>query len=193
MSHTVNYTMHDLTVHWPGNKNRLVLLKDGCSAVPGYEAVAETFMSMISDAGVQLHTCKSVFDDVLGITEGIYDKRLEKPRHCIPLLRGVHDKTLAEELYPMTMKLLSGSIMFPVKSVRTTRQAVTGLTGHTTLAPESNGVVLSTSASNPGFTVPRNASGSGASRDALPPVRGRKVYKVAVSNIESGSNSESKS
>lgn len=36
MSHTVNYTLQDLTHHWPGDKKRLVLLKDGKSCSCDY-------------------------------------------------------------------------------------------------------------------------------------------------------------
>jgi len=66
LSHTVNFTMRDLLLHWPGDKARLSLLTDGSSVVPGEinEAVADKFLSHLIAEGVHLTTCSDVFTDI---------------------------------------------------------------------------------------------------------------------------------
>eukprot|EP00658_Telonema_sp_P-2_P038354 TRINITY_DN2753_c0_g1_i9.p1 TRINITY_DN2753_c0_g1~~TRINITY_DN2753_c0_g1_i9.p1 ORF type:complete len:298 (+),score=65.56 TRINITY_DN2753_c0_g1_i9:153-1046(+) len=56
-SHCVNYTMRDLLAGWEGDPARLVLLSDGCSAVPGFEASANEFEADMKAAGVTVTTC----------------------------------------------------------------------------------------------------------------------------------------
>lgn len=56
-SHCVNYTMRDLLSAWPaGRAGDLVLLKDCCSSVPGFEAVGEQFENDMKQAGVVVCT-----------------------------------------------------------------------------------------------------------------------------------------
>jgi hypothetical protein len=135
MSHTVNYTLTDLTNHWPGNRNRLVLLKDACSSVAGFQHEAEKFMSNMTELGVQTQTCKSVFHDVLKIRDGIYSNRLQNTKHVIPAaddhsnhhiphfgdtaLTGRYLETDFERLYPKTIELIKDSLKalpVPIKS-----------------------------------------------------------------------------
>lgn len=63
MSHCVNYTLRDIVAHWPKDRtSQITLLTDGASAVPGFEAPAETFQADMKAAGVQLKTTAQVFD-----------------------------------------------------------------------------------------------------------------------------------
>jgi nicotinamidase-related amidase len=50
-SHCVNYTMRDIAAHWNSDPAQLVLLEDCCSAVPGFEAAAEQFVSDMKAQG----------------------------------------------------------------------------------------------------------------------------------------------
>jgi nicotinamidase-related amidase len=55
MSHCVNYTVRDIVDHWPTDKtSQIFLLTDCSSAVPGFEAAAETFQKDMEAAGVVL-------------------------------------------------------------------------------------------------------------------------------------------
>merc|ERR1712072_578062 len=43
-SHCVNYTVRDLVDVWPNDRvGDIVVLKDGCSSVPGFEKAGSTF------------------------------------------------------------------------------------------------------------------------------------------------------
>ena len=62
MSHCVNYTMRDVLEHWPKkNISKIELLTDCASAVPGFEAAAESFQAEMREAGVQLRESRDVF------------------------------------------------------------------------------------------------------------------------------------
>ena len=65
MSHCVNYTLRDLVANWPKDKglDKITLLTDGASAVPGFEAAAQKFQDDMKAAGVRLKTTAEVFDD----------------------------------------------------------------------------------------------------------------------------------
>jgi nicotinamidase/pyrazinamidase len=55
MSHCVNYTVRDIVEHASKEEaTKIALLTDCASAVPGFEAAAETFQSDMKAAGVQL-------------------------------------------------------------------------------------------------------------------------------------------
>eukprot|EP00527_Entomoneis_sp_CCMP2396_P009822 CAMPEP_0198136578 /NCGR_PEP_ID=MMETSP1443-20131203/220_1 /TAXON_ID=186043 /ORGANISM="Entomoneis sp., Strain CCMP2396" /LENGTH=292 /DNA_ID=CAMNT_0043797825 /DNA_START=74 /DNA_END=949 /DNA_ORIENTATION=- len=57
MSHCVNYTVRDLVQHWPSDKtSQVTILTDCASAVPGFEAAAETFLKDMKEKGVMLST-----------------------------------------------------------------------------------------------------------------------------------------
>jgi nicotinamidase/pyrazinamidase len=55
MSHCVNYTLRDIVARWPkGELDRICLLTDCASAVPGFEAAALQFLEEMEEAGVRL-------------------------------------------------------------------------------------------------------------------------------------------
>lgn len=55
LSHCVNYTVRDLVEHWPAEElNKITLLTDGASPVPGFEEAGETFLKDMKDAGINL-------------------------------------------------------------------------------------------------------------------------------------------
>jgi len=55
MSHCVNYTLRDIVDHWPREDTcKIILATDCCSAVPGFEAAADTFQKDMTDAGIRL-------------------------------------------------------------------------------------------------------------------------------------------
>ena len=47
----VNYTMRDLLANWTNDPAQLVLLEDCASAVPGFEADADSFVADMKAAG----------------------------------------------------------------------------------------------------------------------------------------------
>lgn len=56
-SHCVNYTMRDIADHWKKEKrdlSSLVLLSNCCSAVPGFESAAQTFVSDMKALGCSI-------------------------------------------------------------------------------------------------------------------------------------------
>jgi nicotinamidase-related amidase len=55
-SHCVNYTMRDIAAHWRKEQSALVLLSDCTSAVPGFEAAAETFEADMKARGCSIRT-----------------------------------------------------------------------------------------------------------------------------------------
>lgn len=123
-----------------GDIHCFVLCFSGCSSVAGFERESEMFMSKMEDAGVQVHTCKSVFNDVLCIKEGIYSTRLDGIKHCLPLPGGAgtaHALTTAKDnkqgcvdaelLYPETLKLLRESLTQLPAPIRTTRIRATAV------------------------------------------------------------------
>lgn len=63
MSHCVNYTLRDLVDRWQtiGKPCELLLVTDGCSAVPGFDAAADEFQKDMALAGVKLVTADQVF------------------------------------------------------------------------------------------------------------------------------------
>merc|ERR1712226_590577 len=53
MSHCVNHSVRDLLSSWPhGRAKDIVVLEDGASAVPGFEDVAQKFISDMRSSGV---------------------------------------------------------------------------------------------------------------------------------------------
>jgi nicotinamidase/pyrazinamidase len=57
MSHCVNYTLRDIVAKWNENElDRICLLTDCASAVPGFELAAKTFMDDMKEKGIQLKT-----------------------------------------------------------------------------------------------------------------------------------------
>mmetsp|Transcript_4359 Transcript_4359/g.11979 ORF Transcript_4359/g.11979 Transcript_4359/m.11979 type:complete len:313 (-) Transcript_4359:127-1065(-) len=61
MSHCVNYTVRDLVEHWPaGSVDQVGILTDCASAVPGFEAAAETFLQDMKAKGVVLKKAAEV-------------------------------------------------------------------------------------------------------------------------------------
>jgi nicotinamidase/pyrazinamidase len=62
MSHCVNYTLRDIVSHWPKEEmSKISLLTDCTSAVPGFEAAAETFRKDMRVVGVVLQTAAEAF------------------------------------------------------------------------------------------------------------------------------------
>jgi nicotinamidase/pyrazinamidase len=60
MSHCVNYTLRDIVDHWPKDQtNKITLLKDCASSVPGFEAAAETFVNDMIGAGVVVESSEN--------------------------------------------------------------------------------------------------------------------------------------
>lgn len=61
MSHCVNYTARDIVARWPADRaSQVVLLTDCASAVPGFEAAAETFKKDMQVKGVKLCTASEI-------------------------------------------------------------------------------------------------------------------------------------
>ena len=57
LSHCVNYTVRDIAEHWPKDQmNKLTVLKDCASSVPGFEEAGEQFLNDMKDAGVNIET-----------------------------------------------------------------------------------------------------------------------------------------
>ena len=62
MSHCVNYTLRDIVSHWPKEElGKITLLTDCASAVPGFEADAETFQHDMKVMGIQLKAASEIF------------------------------------------------------------------------------------------------------------------------------------
>lgn len=62
MSHCVNYTLENITDHWPKDKlSKITLLTDCASSVPGFEAAGAAFAEKMAKAGVLLKTSTEVF------------------------------------------------------------------------------------------------------------------------------------
>ena len=63
MSHCVNYTLRDIVLRWEslGRPCEIILVTDGCSAVPGFEDAAKDFQASMQAAGVKLATAEEVF------------------------------------------------------------------------------------------------------------------------------------
>ena len=62
MSHCVNATVRDLADAWPAARRaQIVVLRDGASAVPGFEAAAEKFLADMAAMGCTVCTCAEAF------------------------------------------------------------------------------------------------------------------------------------
>mmetsp|Transcript_16086 Transcript_16086/g.61358 ORF Transcript_16086/g.61358 Transcript_16086/m.61358 type:complete len:106 (-) Transcript_16086:415-732(-) len=60
MSHCVNFTLRDIVGHVEGaDVSKFVLLRDGASAVPGFEEQATAFVADMEAKGVQISDCKT--------------------------------------------------------------------------------------------------------------------------------------
>ena len=60
LSHCVNYTVRDIVEHWPKEEiNKLTVLKDCASSVPGFEAAGDTFLEDMKEAGVNIATSET--------------------------------------------------------------------------------------------------------------------------------------
>ena len=63
LSHTVNHTMRDLTTHWKtGKMDKLYLLDDCTSPLPGFESVAEEFLLEMREKGVVVTPSPEAFN-----------------------------------------------------------------------------------------------------------------------------------
>jgi len=62
----VNYTTRDIAKHWHKNKNRICVLTDGCSSVPGFEEQGEKFFKDMERDGCTLTTSEEAFDLFIG-------------------------------------------------------------------------------------------------------------------------------
>ena len=61
MSHCVNYTVRDIVENWPKDeRNKITLLRDCASSVPGFEAASEKFIEEMMKAGVSMETSENV-------------------------------------------------------------------------------------------------------------------------------------
>ena len=60
MSHSVAFTVKDIVKH-TSDPSKLYLLRDGCSAVSGYELAADDFVDDISHSGAHVATTANVF------------------------------------------------------------------------------------------------------------------------------------
>lgn len=55
LSHCVNYTVRDIVEHWPKDEmNKITLLQDCCSSVPGFEAAGDTFLQDMKNIGINV-------------------------------------------------------------------------------------------------------------------------------------------
>lgn len=62
LSHTVNHTLRDLSTHWnPDSFDKIFLLKDCTSALPGFESVAESFLQDMRSKGISLTSSLEAF------------------------------------------------------------------------------------------------------------------------------------
>ena len=62
MSHCVNYTVRDIVDRWPKEKRACIEVVTDCSsAVPGFEAAANTFQQEITKEGVQFRKVADLF------------------------------------------------------------------------------------------------------------------------------------
>ena len=62
LSHCVNYTVRDILDNWPPNEaNRITILADCASSVPGFEAAGEAFPGDSERAGVVEGTSDALF------------------------------------------------------------------------------------------------------------------------------------
>ncbi|KAL7533015.1 hypothetical protein ACHAWF_004316 [Thalassiosira exigua] len=60
MSHCVNYTVRDIVSHWPKDEmNKLTVLEDCASSVPGFEEAGSKFLDEMKAAGVNVETSES--------------------------------------------------------------------------------------------------------------------------------------
>ena len=60
LSHCVNYTARDIVEHWPKvEMDKLTVLEDCSSSVPGFEAAGEQFLSDMKEAGVNVETSET--------------------------------------------------------------------------------------------------------------------------------------
>ena len=60
LSHCVNYTVRDIVEHWPKEEiNKLTILKDCASSVPGFEAAGDKFLEDMKEAGVNIETSET--------------------------------------------------------------------------------------------------------------------------------------
>ncbi len=67
LSHCVNYTVRDILDNWPPNEaNRITILADCASSVPGFEAAGEAFLGDMAKAGVIVGTSGDAFGSPVG-------------------------------------------------------------------------------------------------------------------------------
>ena len=61
-SHCVKFTVEDLERYWPGeDRDKMIVLEDGCSPVGSYEASAKEFFVKIQEKGVIVTKCADAF------------------------------------------------------------------------------------------------------------------------------------
>ena len=57
LSHCVNYTVRDIVDHWPQDEmDKLTILSDCASSVPGFESAGEKFVKDMKEVGVNVET-----------------------------------------------------------------------------------------------------------------------------------------
>lgn len=54
LSHCVNFTVRDIVDNWRGDNSKIVILKDGCSPVEGFESAADEFLFDMKEANVTI-------------------------------------------------------------------------------------------------------------------------------------------
>lgn len=60
LSHCVNYTVRDIVQHWPKDEmDKLTVLSDCASSVPGFEGAGEAFLNDMREAGVNVGTSET--------------------------------------------------------------------------------------------------------------------------------------
>mmetsp|Transcript_24047 Transcript_24047/g.33784 ORF Transcript_24047/g.33784 Transcript_24047/m.33784 type:complete len:296 (-) Transcript_24047:3322-4209(-) len=60
LSHCVNYTVRDIVEHWPKDEmDKLTILADCASSVPGFESVGEQFVKDMKELGVNVETSET--------------------------------------------------------------------------------------------------------------------------------------
>mmetsp|Transcript_6116 Transcript_6116/g.8528 ORF Transcript_6116/g.8528 Transcript_6116/m.8528 type:complete len:1586 (-) Transcript_6116:145-4902(-) len=64
LSHSVKFTFMDIMKHWQGKMNRIILLEDGCSPLPGHHAAAEEFKAYALKEGAQILTTFRLFNNI---------------------------------------------------------------------------------------------------------------------------------
>ena len=65
-SHCVNYTTRSIVKRWHKPKERICILEDGCSNVPGFKSQGDKFFKDMEREGLTLCNTTQVFDLFIG-------------------------------------------------------------------------------------------------------------------------------